>query len=423
MNNRDNQEMRPESNSVYIFVILGAALGMFAGYAPLFNGSAGVFMQPVATEFSWGRSDVALSFSASMFGLALASPLVGRLMDRYGIRRVILLSSIVFGIAVACMSLQSGSKTSWVLLSVIIGVSGAATSVLGYLSVMPQWFDRRLGLALGLAMCGLGVGAIVLPAAAQSLVVHFGWRSAYVALGLGSIFLSILACGLLRERHTGPLAKAHRGASCFNPEKSVGDAFRSYRLWAIWLAFVLASAATLSINPHLPAMMADKGFSAGDAARSASMVGLGLLTGRLLTGLLIDHFHAPLIAAVFFITGAGGLLLLHGAEDFRTLMFAAVLIGLTIGAEGDLISYLIRAYFGLTSFGMLFGVGFSGYGIGAVIGPIAIGRYYDATHNYDVALLVMAGMLVCSALLLLSLGRYRRRKNEQFNAGVLANQN
>ncbi|SOZ09383.1 MFS transporter [Cupriavidus taiwanensis] len=390
----------------YVVVILGAALGMLAGYAPLFNATAGVFVQPLAQEFGWGRSEASLSYAASMFGLAVVSPLVGTMMDRFGIRRVIAASALVFGIATACMALQDGSKTMWVSLSVVVGVFGAATSVLGYLAVLPQWFDRRLGLALGIAMCGLGAGTVLMPATAQYLVTGYGWRTAYVALGLGSIVLSLLACALLRERRVPGMARAASKAA--SPGVPLREALRSYRLWAIWGVFILASSATLSLGPHLPAMFADKGFSPAEAARSASMVGVGLLVGRILTGVLIDRIHAPFVACVFFVGGAAGIYLLGVTRDYQLLLVAATLIGLTIGAEGDLISYLVRSYFGLRAFGALFGIAFSGYGFGAVIGPIGLGGWFDRHGNYDTALLVLPCMLLAAGALTLSLGRYLR---------------
>lgn len=391
---------------IYASIILGAALGMLAGYAPLFNATAGVFVRPLAAEFGWGRSQASLSYAASMFGLAIVSPVVGVMMDRFGIRRVIACSAIVFGVATCAMSLQDGSMLAWVGLSIVVGVAGAATSVLGYLAVLPQWFDRRLGLALGIAMCGLGAGTVILPMTAQYLVTMFNWRTAYLVLGAGSVVLSLVACGLLRERFPAG-SRAGRQALSAPAGVPLSAAVRSYRLWAIWLVFVLSSAATLSLGPHLPSLFADRGFDAAMAARSASMMGVGLLIGRLMTGLLIDRIHAPLVAGVFFVGGAVGVFLLRGSHDYGTLLVATMLIGLTIGAEGDLISYLVRSYFGLTSFGSLFGIAFSGYGLGAVIGPIGLGAWFDRHGSYDVPLLVLPCMLLAASGLVLSLGRYR----------------
>lgn len=401
------QPAPPAGRWTYVAVILGAALGMLAGYAPLFNATAGVFVKPLAAEFGWGRSEASLSYAASMLGLAVVSPLVGTMMDRYGIRKVISVSALVFGLATACMALQNGSKALWVSLSVVVGVFGAATSVLGYLAVLPQWFDRRLGLALGIAMCGLGAGTVLMPATAQYLVTGYGWRTAYVALGIGSIVLSLLACALLRERRAAGVGQP-KAQAALAEGVPLRQALRSYRLWAIWGVFVLGSSATLSLGPHLPAMFADKGFNPADAARSASMVGVGLLIGRILTGILIDRIHAPFVACVFFIGGAAGIYLLGSSNDYQMLLVAATLIGLTIGAEGDLISYLVRSYFGLRSFGALFGVAFSGYGFGAVIGPIGLGAWFDRHGSYGVPFVVLPYMLLVAGVLTLSLGRYRR---------------
>ncbi|MGT2509562.1 MFS transporter [Cupriavidus basilensis] len=404
---QSHQPVPPAGRWTYIAVIFGAALGMLAGYAPLFNATAGVFVKPLATEFGWGRSEASLSYAASMFGLAIVSPLVGTMMDRFGIRRVIAVSALIFGVATACMALQNGSRALWVSLSVVVGVFGAATSVLGYLTVLPQWFDRRLGLALGIAMCGLGAGTVLMPATAQYLVTGYGWRTAYIALGIGSIVLSLIACTLLRERKASGVGKTRSKVSTVEGA-SLNQALRSYRLWAIWAVFVLASSATLSLGPHLPAMFADKGFSPADAARSASMVGVGLLIGRILTGILIDRIHAPFVACVFFVGGALGIFILRSTQDYQSLLVATMLIGLTIGAEGDLISYLVRSYFGLRAFGALFGIAFSGYGFGAVIGPVSLGAWFDRHGSYDLPLLVLPCMLLLAGALTLSLGRYLR---------------
>lgn len=138
------------------------------------------------------------------------------------------------------------------------------------------------------------------------------------------------------------------------------------------------------------------------------MVGVGLLIGRILTGILIDRVHAPFVACVFFVGGALGIFILRSTQDYQLLLVATMLIGLTIGAEGDLISYLVRSYFGLRAFGTLFGIAFSGYGFGAVIGPVGLGAWFDRHGSYDLPLLVLPCMLLLAGALTLSLGRYLR---------------
>ncbi|KQW64908.1 MFS transporter [Variovorax sp. Root411] len=394
---------------IYASVVFAAALGMFAGFAPVFNSTAGIFFSPLTAEFGWGRGEASLSYAMSMLGLALASPIVGRLMDRFGVKRVIGASILLFGISVAGMALQNGQRGPWITLSFIVGVSGAATSVLGYLAILPQWFDRRLGLAVGIAMCGLGLGAIAMPAISHAAISAFGWRAAYVLLGAGSLMLSLPAWLLLKENRA---PSSRETTSHFNPSETragLSAALRSYRLWAIFSMFVLASAATLSFGPHLPSMLIGKGFTVVEAARSASMVGVGLLIGRLATGVLIDRIHAPYVACGFFLAGALGCYLIRTSETYALLMGSCFLIGLAIGAEGDMIAYLVRSYFDLASFGTLFGIAFSGYAVGAVVGPIAVGVVFDRTSSYEGTLALMPWLLALAGLLALTLGPYRSR--------------
>jgi len=402
------KSLGPVSRWLYSAIALGAAFGMMAGYAAMFNATSGVFAKAVALEFHWGRSDAALSYAASSLGLAIGSPAVGMLMDRFGARKVILIFSVIFGTSLAAMALQTGSLYLWVAISVVAGISGAGTSVLGYLTVFPQWFDRHLGLAIGVAMCGLGVGTIVMPTLAQALVLAYGWRMTYVFLGCGSILVAFVAVALLREKTKSSTRQLQTGSQ--DPEQKLffRNALKSRKLWTICAVFFMAAVATLSLGPHLPALFSDKGFNAVDAAKAASMAGVGLLTGRLLTGILIDKVHAPYIAFSFFLIGAAGLYTLRVSSDYRILLMATTCIGLSIGAEGDLISYLVRSYFGTRSFGSLYGIAYSIYALGVVIGPIGVGRFFDAHGSYDLALIILPCILVFSGVLVLTLGRYQR---------------
>jgi MFS family permease len=400
----DRQGIRHIGRWTYVSIVIGAAIGMFAGVTS-FNSVPGIFARPLAAEFGWGRMEMSLSFSATLLGMAVGSPLIGMLMDRFGIRRVITWSGVAFGLAVICMSKQDGSKVMWIGLSALIGVVGAGVSVLGYLAVFPQWFDRRLGLALALAMCGLGIGSMVMPTFAQYLMTHYGWRTAYVILGGASLPLMLLACSLLKEHKVDARDRRSTLPMC-TEGMTLGRAMKGYRLWAIWLTFMLGSICTLALVPHLPSMFIDRGINVEDAARGASMLGVGLLAGRLLTGVLLDHVHAPLVAVLFFLGGAVGILLFHISRDYQVLLLAAALIGLTIGAEGDLISYLVRAYLGMRSFGTLYGIAFSGYCLGSVVGPLGIGAYFDRYGSYDLLLVVLPCVLVGACALILTLGRY-----------------
>lgn len=386
-------------------IVMGAAIGMALGYAPLFNATAGIFAPAILQEFHWTHEQAAASYAASMAGLAIASPLIGVLMDRFGVRRVILVSAIVYCLALVCMGLQTGDRSTWIALSVIIGIFGAATSVLGYLAILPQWFDKRLGLATGLAMIGLGAGAAAAPAAAHQLISMLHWRHAYQVLAGVSFVGSMLALSLLKERAPSSLTGTH--ATRHGDMPAVDLPFSPMKLGVIFLVAFLASSATLSLNPHLPALLMDRGLSSAAAAKCASSIGIGLLIGRLLSGFLMDRFHAPFVGATFLLAGACGTLLLLNAASLQSALVASCLTGLAIGAEGDLLSYLVRAYLGMKKFGRNYGIAFAGYAFGAVFGPLAAGRYVDTYGNFELPLRIAPVLLITASILLVSLGRYR----------------
>lgn len=391
---------------IYVVTVIGVALGMAFGFAAIFISTNGVFIPAVVRDFHWGRAQAAESYAASMLGLAIVSPLVGTLMDRFGVRRVVLASAFVFALALACMGLQDGHPVWWIVLSLVIGMSGAATSVLGYLAILPQWFDRRLGLAIGLAMVGLGIGTIVMPALSQFLITGIGWRGAYQVLAGMSLMGALMAFALTKEKKGGSTTSREHARDMNVDDASPHAGTKLLRIAVIFLSAFLASTAVLSLGPHLPALLIDRGISAHDAARSASLVGFGILIGRLASGMLVDRVHAPIVACLFFAAGATGFVLLKQFESYPSALCASVLVGLAVGAEGDLLSYMVRSYIGLKRFGLFYGIAFSGYAFGAVLGPIAVGRYFDLRHNYGLPLQVAPFLLLASGVLLLSLGSY-----------------
>jgi MFS transporter, OFA family, oxalate/formate antiporter len=391
----------------YVRNVAGAALGMAVGFAAIFIASNGIFIPSIVKDFHWGRAQAAQSYSASMLGLTLVSPLVGGLMDRFGVRKVVLASAIVFAIAMSCMAYQTGNTFSWVSLSLVIGMAGAATSVLGYLAILPQWFERRLGLAIGVAMVGLGIGTIVMPALSAWLIGHIGWRHAYQVLAVVSLTGAVAAFLLLRERPG--IRRLRRQVHSHAASLGVSSVpRRKLKIFLIWAGALCASTAVLSLVPHLPALLIDRGIGASEAARCASLVGLGILIGRLTSGVLVDRIHAPLVACLYFASGAIGFILLRQVETYESALLASILVGLAIGAEGDLLSYLTRAYLGMEKFGLYYGIIFSGYSLGAVFGPMATGHYFDAVKSYVLPMQIAPILLFVACVLLLSLGRYKR---------------
>jgi MFS transporter, OFA family, oxalate/formate antiporter len=392
--------------------VVGAALGMSVGFAAVFLATFGVFADPVREEFGWGAQTGGLSFAAASLGVTLACPVAGRCLDRFGVRRVTVCCGVGLAGLLALMSVQSGSALLWVSTSLLLGLVGAATTVLGYLAVLPQWFDRRLGLAIGCAMLGLGAGNIAAPLVAQSLVEEVGWREAYRALAACTLVGTLVATLLIRERRV-----AREAVAPVPDGQVVGPvAGARRRLGTIFLSALLVSTGTLFLGPHLSGLLRERGLEADLVGQALALTGVGVLVGRLLTGILLDRLHAPFVATSFFVAGALGCVLMAGATQASTALLAAALLGLAIGAEGDLLSYLVRVYLGLTDFGRNYGIAFAGYGLGAVVGPVGAGVYIEQKDSYGALLVIAPVLLLVAAGLLISLGRYAR---PQDSAAVL----
>ena len=161
------------------WVVATAALGLCLGAAPIIVYAFGVFFKPLSEEYHAGRGAISLAFTLQNLAAALSAPLTGRLVDRFGARRVILPGTAIFGIILLSSKLIGGELWHFYLFLAVLGIIHGCTSPVSYSVVVSHWFNRRRGLGLGLMMLGIGVGAIGMPSAAQRLITMFGWRAAY----------------------------------------------------------------------------------------------------------------------------------------------------------------------------------------------------------------------------------------------------
>jgi MFS family permease len=178
----------------WIVLVAGIALSVHA--APILIFTFGVFLKSFSEEFSWSRGQLSLAVSLSTLGIAVAAPFLGRLVDRFGARRVIMPSSICFGTGVLSLYFLSAHLWSLYAIFLFLGVVGSGTTAVPYSKVISRWFDRQRGLALGLTLVGASVGISAMPSVAQALITSVGWRSTYVCLGLLTMGITLPVVGL-----------------------------------------------------------------------------------------------------------------------------------------------------------------------------------------------------------------------------------
>jgi len=391
-------------------VAIASSTCVLVSFASLFVYTFAIFLKPLAAEFGWSREAVSAAFGIAALAVAACSPPLGWLLDRYPAQRIILPCLTIFGCAFASLSLLTRHLWQLYATFLVLGTVGNGTAHLAYSRVLTTWFRERRGVAFSILLGGGAVGAMILPPIAEALIHAVGWRASFAILGAGVLAIG-LPCGS-RVR-----ARSHPTHSAAIPVAgaSVREGLRSRIFWIIVVELFLLSVSQNGFITHLSALLTDRGISAGKAALAVSAMGGAILAGRLFTGWLLDRYFAPRVAACLFTLSALGTFLLAGARSLPVGIEAAALIGFGMGGEGDVTPYLLSRYFGLKSFSTLYGFTWTAYAIAGAVGPIVMGRAFDATGSYSGLLVRLAAVTLAAAALMLLLPRY-----EALTSGVSA---
>jgi MFS family permease len=409
--------MKSKHPGVYYgwWVVLTAAVGLFWG-PPVAVFSFSVFLKPLMHDLHASRAAVSFGYTLHAVVVAVSAPLAGWLIDRYGTRRLILPATALFGSILLSIKAVSANIWQFYFFYVALGLVGSGVGPIPYGKVVSRWFDRRRGLALGLMMLGIGSGAIIMPSFAQRLIARFGWRAAYAILGTGVLLISLPVVGtFLKEKPQdlglwpdgAPPADSTAGDESAALGLSANDAWRSRTFWLMVCAFFLVGASVQGCLVHTTAMLTDRGIPLQMAVLGSSLMGAAVLIGRVGTGYLLGRFFAPYLAAVFFGGAAVGIGLLSTGRATAVAFMGAFLVGLGMGAEVDIIAYLISRYFDLRSFGEIYGSAFGAFLLAGALGPLLMGLGFDLTGSYEAPLAALLTSTLVATVLMTRLGPYR----------------
>jgi MFS family permease len=386
------------------WIVVGSVFGLVVGNGPIMQFTFGIFLLPITKEFGWSRSAASTSLVVGLGMTALCVPVAGRLIDRYGIRAVTLPAITLFSLCLAAVALFAHTPAMFVVLYALMGIAAAGQTPLPYAKAISAWFDSKRGLALGIAMSGVGLGAALVPQFAQFLVGSVGWRGAYLGLAALVLAIGVPAVGLAVHE---PAAPSGAAASATLPGDTASQAWRNPCFWHIAIAFFAVALAANGAIAHVVPLLVDRGISPKVAAGAMGFAGIALTVGRLFAGYLLDRIHAPYVAAIFFLLPLCGIGILLAGLAPSYAVLAIVLIGMGLGAEVDLIAFLLSRYFGMRSFGEIYGYLFAIFMLGSGIGPYLMGVAFDVSGSYRPALIGLCAVLLVACLLLLRLGAYR----------------
>ncbi|APT59775.1 MFS transporter [Roseomonas gilardii] len=385
-------------------IALASALALIVGQGSINVFAAGVFLKPVSQELGFGRGTMAAAIGVSNLMAALATPFFGRLLDLHGVRRPLLVSIVLFAAATTAMCLLNASPAMVFFLYALAGLCSVGQNPTSYSKVVTRWFDRQRGLALGVTLAGVGMGTALVPMASEFMIRSLGWRLGYVGLGVGIMVLAFLPALLVVREPTAAEAPHMHGAG--SSGTSFAEAARMWRYWAMVAAFCIAAFVINGTLVHVVPMLTDRGIPPAIAVTAMTGAGLALIVGRLFAGWLMDRIFAPYIGVFFLLCPLAGLLLLGSEAAYPWPLVGTVLLGLGIGAEIDLMSFLIGRYFGTRAFGALHGTMFSFVMLGQAAGAGALGWTFQALGSYETAFVGLEVLLIAASALLLVLGPY-----------------
>jgi MFS family permease len=397
-------------------IILVSAAGLFLG-APLLIFSFSIFFKPLVETFHASRAAISLAFSLFNFIGALWLPFTGLLIDRLGPKRVILISTAVFG-AVLCSALWIGAGLwqLYVFFSILGVAMASGPAPVPFSAVISHWFDRRRGFALALCMMGIGIGSIIVPILSQRLITAYNWRVAFAIFGAAVLLLPSPAIAAFLKDDPAQLGLHPDGdatsATRRSPEQNIAgltwrEIWHSPTYWLLVSIFVLVGVAMHGSVLHLAAILTDRGITPQRAALATSLVGAAVLVGRLGSGYLMDFLFAPRVAMLFFGAATMGIAILCTSVSGGLTLPASFLIGLGTGAEVETLGYMISRYFGLRCFGTAYGIAFGAFMTAGSAGVLLMGIGYDHFHSYTVTLIALASAMLLAVLLLMLLGPYR----------------
>lgn len=389
--------------------LAAALIGTACGASPIPFNVLPLVLGPVHAEFGWDFA--AIAAGVTIFGLiaSFLAPVYGGFADRYGVRRVAILSLIAFVFAFAAFWFVPPSLAGWYVLWAVLGVVGIGSTPVTWSRAVSMWFQKNRGLALGIMLIGTSISAMIVPQVVARAIDGAGdWRIAFPVAALFPLLIALpIALLWFREPRPEERPAGVADASGALVGLTVKQALAGRHFWILWASILIIATAYGGAHIHMAQIVALHGFSPVQAASVLGVVALGILAGRLGVGFLFDRFWAPGIAfPAMLLPALACWLLMGGDSSLATVMTGGFLLGFAAGTESDVIAFMAARYFGMANYGKIYGALYMPFGIGSAISPILYGIVRDRTGNYDAMLVAATAMFAVGGAMLLALGRY-----------------
>ena len=377
-------------------VVLGCAVVCGCNIGVLSN-TVGVFLKPVSMELGVSRSQIALYSSIfSMVGM-LAAPFQGRLMERYSLKKLMVSGAAVGG---ACLFGYSFAPGLWFFYAnaVLCGLVFGFSNLIPVNKILSNWFTKKKGTAVGFALAGSGLMAMVVTPVLSRIVADYGWRNGYRFIGCLYLLLMVPVILFVIKESPGDgkaAAKEDRKAAKtdtkadINPDIKTGltraQAMGTRRFWLVLAALVLASSVAMGIQQHMIAYLTDMGYGAQYASGIYSLSMGVLMAGKVILGTLYDRLgiRGASIYICLALAASLGFLIMAGLPGAPYLFAAA--FGLANAIQSIPATCLVTRFFGTREFTSIYGICNAGNMAGIALGTSMSAWIYDASGSYAIA--------------------------------------
>lgn len=385
--------------------LLGGILGSTTCGLLLYAWS--VFIRPLNAEFGWTRAEIALAFGICCFVFGMCTIPSGRLSDKIGPRKVVLVGSVVTTIGFVASGYINSLMGLYFTYGVICGIGGGML-YLPPIATGPKWWPDRRALATGFAVVGLGLGSFIMAPIATWIIENHGWRNVFIWIGIAMGILGILSGLCLQNPPAGwkPAGWSPPppppGASAKSQEDYTHDEAKATpQFWMLYAAYFCSCFSGLMVIGHLAGVGVDRGLEPMAAAGAVSVLAISNAVVRIVIGGFADKFGTkPLFLGLWVVQVVMLLLIYPVAGNVTLLWLVALVFGWNYGAQFTLFPATTLQYYGAKAQGANYGLLFSAFGVAGLVGPWSGGALYRMQGNYSIPFIVAAVVMAVSLILL-----------------------
>jgi len=402
----------------YGWVIVGCAFTILCiAYGVQFT--FGVFMPYISADTGWSRGALSVPYSVYVFVYSALGLISGRLTDRWGPRIVLTAGGCLLGSGIMLMS-RVGMLWHVYFVLGLLAASGMSAAYVPCNATVVRWFALKRGLALSLTSSGASFGMFIFPPLTTALITGYGWRGAYLVLGLLAL-CTIIGCAafIIRDPERMGLHPDGQAQKLLLPEKTtdialsesftLAEAQRTEAFWLLNVIFTLTWIVVFMPMVHIVPFAIDIGISPFRAAMTISVIGFAGFAGRLAIGTLSDRFGRVATLGVCLLLQGLSFAAFTVSTGLMLLYLAAAVFGFSYGGVSALFPALVGDFFGRAEVGAIVGFIFAVAGSPTAFGPLIAGYMYNASHNYAAAFELSAALNLGALLLLFLLKKPEKR--------------